>query len=272
MAIVTAVDPESFVDVEAGRPLHGRGAWNKTGIGFDYRYAKSEDPVLRIGLHAEESLDQWAVAAGAYAIQQRLVALKHLAPVGKSEVGIFGPRTEVAVQAFQRANRDPDGGAQLDDDGTVGRVDARALFTPLVLAAEKSYGIPGRLLLGETYHESALDPGAVGYYIYYGEDPENLDYRGVDRGMSQINSSANKQVVWLNAFDPAFSLDWSAKRLRTYFEQYSNKYPKRSASVLWDAAVCAHNNPSAAAKWAANGQPPTEAAANYVAGVKAAIY
>lgn len=266
MATLHSVNPEKFVDQSAGDPANGRGAWTRMGIDFDYRYALSKDPAQRIGTRAHISLDHWAVAAGSYAIQLRLIKLGYMEPLADTERGIFGPRTVAAVKAFQESSTDPDGGAKLAVDGTVGRSDARALFTPVILAAERRYDIPGRLLLGETNHESALDPGSVGYFIYY------PDYRGVDRGMSQINSKSNAQVTWEQAFGPEFSLDWSAKRLRTYFEQYNSRYPSQDDSVLWDAAVCAHNNPSAASKWAAQGYAPTDAAAKYVGSVKAAIY
>lgn len=263
MATLHAVDPERFIQ---GAPMAGRGAWTRKGIDFDYRYALSLDPAQRIGTRAELSLDHWAVAAGSYAIQQRLIELDLMQPLADSERGMFGPRTRDAVRAFQHVNKDPDGGVQLDEDGTVGRSDARALFTPLIRAAEYAYSIPDSLLLGETNHESVLDPGAVGFYIYY------PDYRGVDRGMSQINSKANATVPWLATYTPMFSLDWSGRRLRTYFEQYRGRYSTTKVSILWDAAVCAHNNPSAAGKWAATGAPPTDAAAAYVAAVKNAVY
>lgn len=266
MTLFTQVKPESFIKTGEQLPATGRGAWVRTGIDFDYRYAISEDPKQRIGTRAQVSLDHWAVSAGCHAIQQRLVELGLMEPVAATEAGIFGPRTERAVRSFQESNFDPDGGAKLAVDGTVGRSDARALFTPLILAAERRYDIPNRLLLGETNHESALDPGAIGYFIYY------PDYRGVDRGMSQINGSSNAQVTWEQAFTPAFSLDWSGKRLRTYFEQYKGRYPSKSDSLLWDAAVCAHNNPSAAGRWASQGFAPTESSARYVASVKNAIY
>lgn len=266
MTTLSKVDPESFIKVLEGQPATGRGAWNRTGIDFDYRYALSEDPSQRIGTRAEQSLSHWAVAAGSFAIQKRLVNLGYLAPLAPAELGIFGPRTKAAVEVFQEHQHDPDGGALLDPDGTVGRSDARSLFTPLILEVESRYAIPGRLLVGETNHESAMDPGAVGYYIYY------PDYRGVDRSMSQINSKSNVQVSWLQAFDPVFAIDWSGRRLRDFFDQYRRRYPAQPAASLWDATVCAHNNPSAAAKWAATGRPPTEAAAKYVSDVKTAIF
>ena len=220
MSTIHEIDPEKFVNEAKSLPANGRGAWTKAGIGHDYRYSLSPDPKKRIGTQAQVSLDHWSAGAGAYAIQLRLVQLGHLAPLGDGERGIFGPRTEAAVRKFQAVSWDPDGGARLTVDGIVGTSDARALFSPLILAAEAKYKIPGRLLLGETNHESRLDPGAVGFFIYY------PGYRGVDRGISQINSKYNQSTDWLQAYDPAYALDWSAKRMRDYFDGYKAKYPK----------------------------------------------
>jgi hypothetical protein len=264
------VNPEKFVEPLHGKPANGRGAWTRTGIGFDYRYMINPETQPRIGTVCERSLDHWAVGAGTWAIQSRLIALEYLPPIANAEWGIFGPKTEAAVSTFQQGNLDPAGkGVRLAVDGTVGRSDARALFTPLIKVAQADYHIPDDLLLGETNHESRLDPGALGYFIYYGS---TLDYRGVDRGMSQINSKANAGISWAQAFDPVFSLEWSAKRLREYHDTFAVRYPDQPQQVLWDAAVCAHNNPSAATIWARTGNPPTETAAAYVSGVKMARY
>lgn len=261
---VTQVDPEGFVD-ETSEPEHGRGAWNRKGIDFDYRYALSPTQAQRIGTRCEESLDHWAVGAGCLAIQHRLANL-HFYEMRASERGVFNSRMKTAVKAFQGQNSDPINGAQLQQDGTVGTSDARALFTPVILEAERKYRVPDKLLLGETVHESALDPGAVGYYVYY------PDYRGIDRGMSQINSRANAIVSWGDAFNPSFAIDWSGHRLRTIFDQFKAQFPSTSEFELWNAAVCAHNNPSAAGKWARDGVPPTPEAAKYVQAVRNSTY
>lgn len=266
MTLLHAVNPETFIDAASGKPANGRGAWTKTGIDFEYRYALSKDPAQRIGTRAEVSLAHWAVAAGSFAIQQRLVNLGFLAPLADSERGIFGPRTEQAVKDFQSVSSDPQGGRALTVDGVFGTSDARALWTPLISAFQTNYGIPHRLLLGQSNHESVLDPGAVGYYIFY------PDYRGVDRGMSQINSKAQSQVTWLQAFDPVFAIEWSAKRMRDYFAQFKAANPKQSDDVLWDAAACAHNSPANGAKWAAQGSAPNEAAATYMDAVRKSVF
>lgn len=266
MAKLHEVDPETFIDKDQGLPATGRGAWTRRGIEFDYRYRVAPTKKQRIGRNCEKSLDHWAVAAGTYAIQRRLIELEFLERIPDDQRGIFNLKTAKAVKKFQSKNRDPDGGAPLVVDGIVGRSDARALWTPVIRRHERNYGIPNDLLLGETNHESAMDPGAIGYYIYY------PGYRGVDRGMSQINSLYNPQVSWLDAFRPGESIRWSAARMKGFYDKYREDYPKQSEDVLWDAAVCAHNNPSAANAWARDGEAPHEQAAKYVASVKNAIY
>lgn len=259
------VDPESFIKPAQQLPAHGRGAWTRAGIDFDYRYALAPSG-SRIGTVAEKSLDHWAVAVGCYAIQKRLVALDVMPVVAPKSRGVFNAHLQDAVIRFQLSGVDPQTKASLVDDGTVGMSDARALFTPLIVDAEKRYGIPDQLLLGETNHESRIDPGALGYFIYY------PDFRGVDRGVSQINSKAQVATSWVEAFDPTFAFNWSAKRMRGYYDQFKKSSPKLTDTVLWDAAVCAHNNPSAATSWARDGFAPTEQAASYVAAVRAARY
>ena len=173
------------------------------------------------------------------------------------------------MEAFQKVSIDPDGGVLLTVDGTVGKSDARSLFTPVIRGAQRKYDIPNGLLVGQTNHESVMDPGAVGYYIYYGSD---LEYRGVDRGPSMINSKYNTQVTWLQAFDFAFAVDWSGQRLRSTFDRYRDRYPDRARAVLWDAAVCYHNSEVWGNDWARLGAAPNDQAAKYVNSVKAAAF
>lgn len=259
MAKYYQVNPESFIDTKKKVPLTGRGAWAKRGIDFAGVYALNKEGETRIGLAAEKSLDHWAVAVGALDIQNEL---KKAGFDPGTPDGIVGPNTEKAIKAFQKAHK-------LTEDGRFGRMSARALYTPIIDAEEAAHKIPGHYLRGIINGESALDPGAVGYYIYYGD---TLTYRGVDRGPGQINSSAHPQISWLEAFSFRYAAKWTADRLRTNYDNLKAKYPKTKDEALWDAAICAHNNPSAAQTWAKNGAAPTEAAATYVSHVKAAIY
>lgn len=269
MTIFTRVDPERFIDPARQLPPNGRGAWVKQGIDFNYRYCLAPDGAARIGTVAERSLAHWSVAAGCYAIQQRLVSLGLMEPVGSTEAGVFGPRTDEAVRKFQSGATDPESGNALAVDGIVGTSDARALFTPVIDAAEAAYAIPGHLLRGECNHESRLDPGGCGYYIYYSS---GTAYRGVDRGPLQINALANPQVSWAQAYDFSFAADWSAKRMRGYYDQFKARYPGQGDDLYWRAAVLAHNNPSAAGTYARTGVITSASAAAYVEGVYNAIY
>lgn len=275
MATFLQVDPERLVDQTNHVPLHGRGAWTKEGIGFDYRPRLNPLGYPRIGTVAEKSLAHWAVAAGVAAIQRRLSAFGFMAPLPDDELGVFGPKTSQGVQAFQSDNADPASGGALWVDGIVGSSDSRALWTPEIDMAEDRYGIPDHLLRGEVNHESAMDAGAIGYIIYYAKiigTQTTYQYRGVDRGLCQINSVAHSEVSWRDAMDPTVSIPWSGASLRAHYDQFKKWYPQQLTSVLWDAAVCAHNNPAAATNWARYGSAPTEAAALYVGYVKTARY
>lgn len=267
MASFTEVDPESFIHTESEEPANGRGAWSHAGINSDEtRYYFTGGRTERVGSAAEKSLAHWAVSAGVYAIQSRLTNLGHLDTVVDEKRGVFNRKTKRAVKRFQAENFDPATGKKLVVDGIVGMSDARALFTPRITHFEDKYRIPGHFLLGETNHESLMDPGAVGYFIYY------PDYRGVDRGMSQINSRAHPEVTWYQAFTPNYSIKWSAERLRAYYDAFKREWPAQKDSTLWDAAICAHNSPVNGRSWAKNGEAPNSQAANYVNGVKDAIY
>ena len=248
MSTFSQVDPESFIDTVAKTPKFGRGAWTKSGIGFSALYMLAPDGEKRIGTVAQLGLAHWAVAAGALGIQRELKALGLYA--GALD-GIFGPATKAAVEAFQKSKG-------LIVDGEFGRASAKALFTPLIDAAEAAENIPSHFLRGMINSESALDPGAVGYYIYYGA---SLSYRGVDRGPGQINSKAQSQVSWVDAFNFKFAAKWTAERLRKTYDSLESWYPNTDSDDLWDAAICSHNNPFAGNLWARDGVPPTEAAA-----------
>lgn len=261
MSTFLGISPESFIDTSSQRPAYGRGAWTRAGIGDDYRYHKRDG--VRVGNEAEKSLDHWAVSAAVGAIQVRLETLGILEGLPAEKRGIFNGRTRRAVVAFQQANG-------LDPDGTVGRVDALALWTPVIDRWTASQQIPDRLLRGMLMHESALDPGAVGWYIYYERDGRYV-FGGVDRGLAQINSKAHPQIGWVTAFQPWEAIEWAARRFRTQFAAFTRDFPERPVGMRWDATVCAHNSPARARAWLDTGAPSPEAA-SYVNAVKAARY
>jgi hypothetical protein len=266
VSLFTAVDPERFIYVEQRLPANGRGAWTTAGIGYLNRYTINPEGQPRIGTVAEKSIAHWSVAAGCDAIQRELVAGGYMAPVASSERGVFGPRTLAGVKAFQMRNADPLGGKPLVVDGIFGRGDARALFTPLIDTAEATHGVPDHLLRGEANHESMLDPGAMGYAVFY------PDYRGIDRACFQINGKAHPEVTWGQAYDVGFAADWSAARLRANYDRFLAQFPGREALHYWRAAVLAHNNPAAATRFASTGIMPSQSAEDYVASVFNARY
>lgn len=250
------VDPESLVNVAKKQPENGRGAWTTEGVGDDYQYHFRRG--TKVGDEAEKSLAHWAVSVGVWGIQARLHALGYLEPRTDEQKGNYGKSTRNAVRRFQDASG-------LSDDGTVGRTDARALWGPVLEEAEAQHGIPDRWLKGLINHESALDPGAVGYYIFY------PDYRGVDRGMAQINSKAHPEIGWIKAFQPWSAIRYAGERLRKTYNQFTKDYPKASYDTRWQAAVCSHNSPLNAHSWLQDGKP-NETAAKYVAMVQRARF
>lgn len=264
--IFSQIDPESFIDIPAGFPTVGRGAWTKAGIGFSNRYTIAPSGQPKIGTQCERSLDHWAVGAGCWALQCRLIELGHLPRIKVSERGIFGPKTFQAVKSFQSANKDPATNSPLVVDGIVGRPDARALFTPYIDDAERAFEIPERYLRGIIHRESALDPGSVGYFIYYPE------YRGVDRGAAQINSLAHNEVLWNVAYNFHAAMAWTAERLKAAHDRYAAKHPGKGDELYWEAAVLSHNNPAAAAAYAATGVMQSKAAVSYVSAVLTARF
>lgn len=270
MSVFSLVNPERFIDHATHQPRYGRGCWNRHGkANGSWRYEWIET-LPKIGTNAEQSLDAWATCAGCYAYQSLLIRGGYLRELEPPERGIFGPATKGAVQDMQRNNKNPANGRALTVDGTIGRADAAALLTPVIDQAEARQRIPNHLLRGETALESGyLDCGALGSYIWYGDE---LEYRGVDRSVSQINSHSNEQVTWEQAFNPVFSINWSAERMRNYYDQFRRAYPDQTNVVLWDAALCAHNSPLNAWSWARRGAPPNDVAAKYVSACKAARY
>jgi hypothetical protein len=263
MATFLTVDPAKFISLDKQTPEHGRGAWTRAGIGDDYRYHVRKKTQIQVGNEAEKSLDHWAVSAGVDAIQARLTALGHLTKRDAAHRGNYGGDTKVAVAEFQAVQ----GWSPL---GVAGHDTSKALFTPLIDAAETKYEIPDHFLRGMIYHESSLDPGALGWYIFYQRD-DVLVFGGVDRALAQINSKQHEDISWLDAFAPDKSVPYAGKRLRVTFDGFSDDYPKRPAAMVWDAAICSHNSPARARDWLSDGGPSPEAA-KYVGFVKGARY
>jgi peptidoglycan hydrolase-like protein with peptidoglycan-binding domain len=270
IVLFNEVDPTKF-ELPVGTT--GRGAWNSRGHGFnEWRYALSPRGVARMGSQCEKGLDYWATGAAIYAIRRRLIALGFVDEPDLKFVGTFGTEMQTAVKNWQATASDPSDGRELDTDGTVGRSDARALWTPLLDKAEAQNKIPEHYLRGQINFESGgLDPGAVGYYIWYasaqsGTTEPTWRFGGVDRGLQQNNSKHNPDISWAKAFDASWAIADAGIRLRSRFNELKSKYSTRSDDVLWQAAICSHNSPAYGDSWARVGAPPNTIASNYVAG------
>jgi len=143
-------------------------------------------------------------------------------------LGSFGDAMRNRVVEFQKANG-------LEADGVIGPSTARRLFKKRITAIETARNIPNQYLNRQTSLESLYDPGAVGF----------IDQR--DRGLNQINSGAHPDVSDAEAFNPEFSLDWSADFL------LGNRI---RVGGDWEGAVVAHNiGWYYAKKWVDAGKP-----------------
>lgn len=271
MSTFNQIQPSVFGEIASGRGAWRSRGFDFTGTNYVYRLEHATEP--RLGQRAERDCDHWAVGAGSGAVQRRLVTLAFTTEtemLGCS--GIWGPRTDAAFRKFQSLNIDPGTGLKLTVDGQCGRQDTRALWTPLIDAYEDFASIPDHLLRGLLNNESILDPGAVGEITIYVRDGGIKEYRGVDRGLAQINSMAHPEITWAQAFDAPYAISYAAARLRSTFDSLKAKYPSRADSVHWDAAVESHNSPVWGQSWAKYGFPPNDQAITYVRAVKNAIY
>jgi soluble lytic murein transglycosylase-like protein len=120
----------------------------------------------------------------------------------------------------------------------------RTLLEWASVAARRN-GVPLNVLYGIIDHESGWLPTAVG---------DN----GNSHGLAQIYQPVwGDQVSRSQALNPAYALEWTAKKLRERFDQYGR----------WDAAIAAHNSPAAADYLARTGRFQNQKSANYVASV-----
>jgi peptidoglycan hydrolase-like protein with peptidoglycan-binding domain len=234
----------------------GRGAWTRTGgllpdngTGAYYRLNKTGEPA--VGSAWVQGTDK---TDAAHAVNAGTKALQVLVGITGADVdGWYGPQTDKAVRAAQTR-------MGLTPDGLAGPATLRKLLTPGIAAAAKASDMPLRYLGGILVHESLLDPAAVGYTT-----PN-------DHGLPQINLSAfsegsTEYISYEKAMDPAFSLPWTAKRLRTTYNLYA---AKTTLADLWEVAILNHNSPYNAQRLAKTGDYPTAQSEQYVAQVLAA--
>lgn len=208
----------------------GVGAWRVPG---GYRQGMA---------HADDERVRYVVAG----LQNDLVRRNLLAKPTNPFPGEWGSKTTAAMKTFQTSYG-------LEADGVYGPKSARMWFNPFFVWWENVLKIPERLLYGQSYSESMLDPGAQGY-----DTP-------LDRGLCQFNLTAHPDMTDAICYGDAPLCIQRAADLfdtaRTKAAQLSGK-PLDSRLVL-DCAIANHNNPALAQQWASSGSPPVVASRSF---------
>jgi peptidoglycan hydrolase-like protein with peptidoglycan-binding domain len=186
---------------EGGPYIAGRSAWTKWGHRTGSRYYEfivlaTMDGVL--GATPEPEAVQVHHAIAGTQLTLNAYGYKHPTAGPLNCDGRLGPRTEWAVQWFQRRNN-------LVDDGALGPKTAKGMFIPLTVLSCGQMGVPAAHLLGMFELESAWDPGAVSTWY----KPVN----GPDRGLAQINKNSHPDISDAQAFDPLFAIPYAVQRL-----------------------------------------------------------
>lgn len=143
-------------------------------------------------------------------------------------VPFIGAQADKLIREFQRDSN-------LAVDGTAGPMTCRKLFARrCALEQSRAPKIPDDLVWKLIRLESGFDPGATG-----SADPH-------DRGLAQINSVHHPNVSDAQAFDPAFSIPFVARGMRTVYVDCHD----------WDGAIAAHNvGAVTASRWVKAGKP-----------------
>lgn len=218
--------------------MNGRGAWTSTGMppGATGFY-KLMNPV-RVGAEPRKNDDFLAVNFGVKVIQMRINGLGWMPRLALD--GIFGERTDIAVRFVQ-------GIMGLAGDGSVGPKTMQALMWPPI---QIDAGSLAKTIGGLVAAESAFDPGAVSYNY--------SATRGPDRGLVQINESANPSITVAQMFHHRFSFQYATKRIREALATYNNL----------DIAIASYNSPAWAQEWFRQGYPPNAGILAYVQKIK----
>lgn len=209
----------------------GAGAWNLPP--FYGRPTMGNTLVPATG--GVEDAARRRLAGGA--IQRELVVQAYLPTTAECK-GIFGPRTELAIQQFQRDHG-------LVPDGQAGRKTLQALCFKVVDYHQRAKAMAEPWLAGLLQAESLWDPGAEGADTTY----------STDRGLAQISRESHPDVSDTDAWgDIRYSVRWAIRNLvrarptigeATYVEL-----------GRWDLAVAHHNSPALARRWLREGRPP----------------
>lgn len=215
----------------------GRGAWTKSGKDNDSRFYTAIVGKPWDGSFPVRDVNYQAVYFGVKAIQSRINDFCLI--YGRNPVSVDGNYSPIdrEVVKFVQAKLGFTGASV---DGVVGPSTSKALFRDLLIWSAGVHHVPASQLHGFIMLESLYDPGAVG-----STTPS-------DRGLNQINLNAHPNITVEQAFDPKFSIDYTAKRLGDARIKYSGK----GADLKNRCAIAQHNAPLAADLWYRDEAPP----------------
>lgn len=250
MAALTPIVPD----------VPGRGAWTMKGgllpvkpgakgAGY-YRLADRTKNEVEIGSAFVLGKD---TSDSARSVSLAVKALQTVWGIPYNERdGWLGPKTAAAGVAFQDR-------AGIEADGIFGPLTMKASFMVMLYVKADLYAVPRNILRGIVGYESGFDPGAVGA-------------SGWDHGLAQINldpKNGNGSAISIEfAMTPDLALEWTAKNLRTVYNQTYVLKRGISTDRAWDVAILAHNSPKNAVYLRENGTYPTEQAKTYVESVR----
>lgn len=184
---------------------------------------------VQVGSQADLGPDYLAVHYAVVAIQKRINALGFIPAIPAH--GFFDEQTDEGLRWAQAK-------LGLVADGEFGPKSSLAFFWPVVKTVT---GPNAHTVGGIAQHESAWDPGAVGF-----STPD-------DHGLVQINRPANPKITILQAFDPNFAFGYCSNRISIALATFKRL----------DIAICSYASPLWAQEWAATGQAPNVAMQAY---------
>lgn len=216
--------------------MSGRGGWSRIGMpanGTGYYQLLAPE---QVGAHPEIDSSHQAVTFGVRALQKRINGLGYTPALDPA--GVFDDKTNAALIWAQKK-------LGVAADGQCGPKTSVAMFWPLV---KEIAGPIAHTVGGIAAHESAYDPGAVGF-----STPD-------DHGLVQINAPANPQVTLAQAFDPRFAFTYCTNRINNALAAFHGNL---------DCAICSYASPQWANEWFITGHAPNVAMQTYVDWVKA---
>jgi hypothetical protein len=217
----------------------GRGAWSTVGKLNGSRYYEYIAGKPLDGSSASRDVNFQAVNLGVKAIQERINSFGY--SPGLIADGVLGKGTREGIIWVQKR-------LGLYADGRAGTVTMQALWRDYLVWFGGVYSVPAAHMYGFMMLESVGDPGAVGYVT-----PS-------DRGLNQINLVAHPNITVEQAFDPVFSINYTAQRL----SQARSKYSGKTIDLKTKCSIAQHNAPVYADQWYQTGSPPNTKIATYV--------